>query len=490
MTAAVLRLRAFGRKLTGDGFRFFHDFVVLAGGQVLAKLAGFLAFAWLARVLEPVQYGGVEYVVGLAMFCSLLVDGGLGVIGTRRVARDPGEVATLAFQIPLARLLIALAAVPLMVGIAVLAVRDQVPMLLIWLFAFSLLLAPWRQQWLFQARDRMVEASAAETLRMVVFAGGVWLLVRTSADVAAVGYAELAAVAAMAAWFLVFQHLRITPMRLTGSLKGFGALMREGVAVGSTNMVWALNQYAPLFLLGAMIGGVSIAWYAGAARIVTSLLQFSNTYHFNLYPSVARYHARADGSLGKVLARSLRVTGWAGTFVALALTALAAPLVRLALGPKLPEAAPLLQIMCWMIPITLWSGHARWALAAAGAQAKVLRAQLIGLATTAMVAVGLGQVVGVTGYAIGAVAGFVAVWIASHRFAAGEGCDPPRFALVVPPLLLAAGLYAAIAWADLNWWQAGFALLAFPALAPLIDRRLIADIGLLGAAKRESHRGA
>lgn len=485
-----MRLRAFGRKLTGDGFRFFHDFVVLAGGQVFAKIAGFLAFAWLARVLEPVQYGGVEYVVGLALFFSLLVDGGLGVIGTRRVAHDPAEVPLLAFQIPLARLLIALVAVPLMIGIAVLAVHGTVPMPLILLFALSLLLAPWRQQWLFQARDRMIEASVAETLRMVVFAAGVWLLVRSSADVAAVGIAEIAAVTVMAAWFLVFQHLRITPVRVVGSLKGFGALVREGVAVGSTNMVWALNQYAPLFLLGALIGGVSIAWFAGASRIVTSLLQFSNTYHFNLYPSVARYHARRDGSLGKVLARSLRVTAWAGTFLALGLTVLAAPLVRLTLGPKLPEAAPLLQIMSWMIPITLWSGHARWALAASGAQAKVLRAQLIGLATTAAVAVGLGVAIGVTGYAIGAVAGFVAVWIASHRFAADEGCDPPPFALVLPPLLLAAALFVALGWAGLAWWQAGLALLAFPALAPLIDRRLIPDIGLLGAAKRESHPGA
>lgn len=489
MTAAVLRLRAFGRKLTGDGFRFFHDFVVLAGGQVFAKLAGFLAFAWLARVLEPVQYGGVEYVVGLALFFSLLVDGGLGVIGTRRIAKDPGQTALLAFQIPLARLLIALVAVPLMIGIATLAVHGDVPMPLILLFAFSLLLAPWRQQWLFQARERMVEASAAETLRMVVFAGGVWLLVKSGADVAAVGIAEVAAVLAMAAWFLAVQHVRITPVRLTGSLAGFRDLVREGVAVGSTNMVWALNQYAPLFLLGGLIGGVSIAWYAGASRIVTSLLQFSNTYHFNMYPSVARYHARADGSLGKVLVRSLRVTGWGGTFVALALTVLAAPLVRLTLGPKLPEAAPLLQIMAWMIPITLWSGHARWALAAAGAQTRVLRAQVIGLTTTVVVAVGLGFGIGVTGYAVGAVAGFVAVWIASHRFAAQAGCEPPPFRLVAGPLLLAAALFAAIEAAGLNWWQAGLALLAFPALAPLLDRRLIADTALLGAAKRESSRG-
>ena len=480
------RLRAALRQLTGDGFKFFHDFVVLAGGQVVSKLLGFLAFAWLARTLDPVQYGAVEYVVGLALFFALLVDGGLGTVGTRRAIGGRAEVERLAYQVRVGQTALALIAVPVMVFFAVGAVHKAVPTEFIVLFAIGLLAVPWRQQWLFQVHERMFDNSIAEMLRMAVFAGIVLALVRGPADVVRVGWAELAAVGATAAFCVVVQHRRITPVRIRGSFKGFRSLLREGAAIGSTNLIWAMNQFAPMFLLGYFVGGVSLAWFGGAARIVTSLAQFSNIYHFNMFPALTRYLARADGSLGKVLTRSLRVTAWGGTFVALTLVVLAAPLVRLALGPKLPEAAPLLQIMAWMIPITLWSGHARWALAAAGAQTLVLRAQLIGLATTAIVSVGLGEVIGVTGYAIGAVAGFLAVWLAAHRFAARAGCEPPPFRLVLPPLLLAGALFAGVGWADFDWWQAGLALLLFPLLAPVLDRKLIADTALLGAAKRDS----
>ena len=39
---------------------------MLVGGQVTAKLIGLLAFAYLARILDPDSYGEVEFVAGLA----------------------------------------------------------------------------------------------------------------------------------------------------------------------------------------------------------------------------------------------------------------------------------------------------------------------------------------------------------------------------------------------------------------------------------------
>ena len=484
------RIRTAIARLTGDGFRFFHDYVVLAGGQAISKVLGFIAFAWLARRLEPVQYGAVEYVVGLALFFALLVDGGLGTVGTRRTVAGRGEVARLAYQIRVAQTTLALIAVPAMVVIALGATRRSVPFELVLLFALSLLAVPWRQQWLFQAHERMFDNSLAEVLRMAVFAGLVLLLVRGPGDVARVGWAELAAVAATALFCIAVQHRRITPVRFRGDFSEFRGLLREGAAVGSTNLVWATSQFAPMFLLGIFIGGASLAWFGGAARIVTSLTQFSNIYHFNMFPAVTGYLKRADGSLGKVLARSLRVTGWAGALAALALVLFAHPLVRLTLGPKLPEAAPLLQIMAWMVPVTLWSGHARWVLSAAGSQTKVLRVQLAGLAVTALGSVGLGAMLGVTGYALGALAGFLTVWVGAHHFARRDGLTPPSPRLVALPLLLCGAAIAAAEATDAGW-EVRLALLAsVAALAPLLDRKLVADAALLGAAKRESQRRA
>lgn len=469
--------------------KLFRDFTVLATGQLASKALGFLAFAWIARALDPVGYGAVEYVVGLTAFFALLVDGGLGVVGTRRAIRNPDELALLAHQIPIARLIMAALFVPMMALIAISTMPLSVPAGLVWLFAASLLTVPWRQQWLFQATGRMASVAHAEIVRMAVFAAGIWMFVHSPADVTRVGMAELMAVVTMTALCIHIQQRHVTPFRLKGSFTGFGGLVREGAEVGSTNFVWSLAQSAPLFLVAAISGGLETAWFAGAARIVGSLGQFGNLYHFNLYPSVSRAYALADGSLGRMQARSMRVTAWGGVFVALTLTVFAEPLVRLALGSKLLAAAPLLEILCWILPVALWSGHSRGALAAAGMQKKVLLSQTIGLAGTIIACVGLGQVWGSMGYAAGSLIGALIVWAASHGYARSQGCEPPTFAYVVIPLALAAAIIFLIRWQMLGFWPSAFAVASYAGIAPLIDRALLRDMAGLGNMRKRADSG-
>lgn len=475
------------RRLTGTGAKFFRDFVILASGQTLSKILGFLAFAKLARALDPVSYGAVEYVVGLSLFFSTLVDGGLGVVGTRRAARNSNDLPLLAYQIPMARLMIAVIGVPVMALIAVNTMRASVPEALVWLFAASLIAAPWRQQWLFQATGRMAAVANAEIIRMGIFALGVWFLVHAPTDVLLVGWAEVAAVLAATLFCVVVQHRRITPLRFTGSHAGFGSLLKEGAAVGSTNFVWALGQSVPLFLIASIVGGIETALFAGGARISGSIVQFSNIYHFNLYPAVSRAYAAADGTLARLLIQSQRVTAWSGTGVALALTIFATPLIGLTLGPKLIAASSMLAILAWTIPVSLWSGHARWALAAAGAQKLVLVSQIAGLAATAAACIALGQAMGGVGYAAGTLAGPITVWVTAHRFAARASCVPPPFHLTLKPLLLAGATILFVRALELGFAGSILALLAFGAFAPLADHSLLGDVRRLAAARHEEH---
>jgi O-antigen/teichoic acid export membrane protein len=463
--------------------KLFKDYAVLASGQVASKVVVFLAFAWLARALDPESYGAVEYLAGLALFFATLIDGGLDVIGVRRAARSPSELGVLAFQIRIARLLLAALAVPLMAFLALTAMKETVPAALVWLFVAGLATLPWRQEWLFQATERMAEAAIAQFLRVSVFAAMAFALVRGSRDLTAVGWAELTAAIAMTAYCVWFQHTRITPLLISGSLDGFSALVREGMAVGASNLVWATNQYAPLFLIGWLIGGTETAWFAGAARVVGSLLVFSFVYHYSLYPTVTRATARNDGELARILTVSCRVTAWAGILAALAITLLAEPLMTVALGPKMAAAAPMVRVMAWMLPVVLCSGHARWSLVAAGAQLRVLWSQAAGLLATVAVALVVGPRIGGLGFAYAALAGFCVVWIVSHIFAVRAGSTPPPFTLALRPALVAAALVVAVETLGPGVGVSLAGLLLFAAVAPLVDRKLVADIKALGNAK-------
>jgi PST family polysaccharide transporter len=473
------------RKLL-SAYGFFKDYAVLAGGQVASKLLGFIAFAVLARIVEPIQYGQIEYVVGLAVFFAMIVEGGMRSVAVRRMAHDPGLAPALAFQVPAARLMIAVVVAPLMAGAAMLAMKSAAPAALVWLFAFSLLMAPFRQDWLLQATERMGHSAMLDIVRGAVFMLAIFLFVRTASDAWAVGVAEVLAVTATAAYCLSVQHLYITPVRIRGSWKDFRSLMREGAPSGTANVVWALNQSAPLFLIGGLMGDVHVAWFAAAARLVGSALTFSNLYHFNLFPAVTRATVGDKAELDRLMARSLRVVAWAGVFAALALTVLVYPVIRLAFGPKLMEAAPLLQIMAWTLPITLCSGHARWGLVAAGAQTKVLQSQIAGLVTIVILSVALGRLYGASGFALAAVAGTVVTWAVSHLAAVRRDGSAPSPLLALKPAILAAAIIVIIQHWSLGLWPSLAGLALFCAAAPIVDRKLIPDLAALGKVKLDT----
>jgi O-antigen/teichoic acid export membrane protein len=460
--------------------KLFKDYAVLASGQIVGRLLGFLAFAWLARALDPEAYGAVEYVIGLSVLITALVDGGTGVVGVRRSAQDPAGLPVLAFQILTARLALVALGVPIVALVALSTMKSAVPAGLVWLFALSLVAAPWRQEWLFQATDRMRNVAVAQVIRAAVFVALVWTLVRTPGDLIAVGWAEIGAVTALTLYCVHIQHTRITPLRLRGSLRGFSTLMQESVAAGSSSVVWAVNQYAPLFMIGVMMGGLQTAWFAAAARVIGSLLVFTYVYHYGLYPAIAQATVRQDGKLGGLLAGSCRVAAWGGVFAALALTLFAEPLMIVAMGPKLAPAAPMLQVMAWVLPVALCSGHARWALAAAGAQTRVLWAQLAGLAVTVGVALLLGPFSNGLGYAFATLAGFVTVWLVAHVLAALGGCHPPPFRLVVKPALFAAAICVAVQSLSSGPWLSLAGLALYVIAAPLVDRKLLRDLAGLG----------
>ena len=52
--------RSLRHLLSDRGPKLLRDLAALAGGQLFSMVVGFVAFAYLARVLDPASYGTVE----------------------------------------------------------------------------------------------------------------------------------------------------------------------------------------------------------------------------------------------------------------------------------------------------------------------------------------------------------------------------------------------------------------------------------------------
>ena len=478
---AFVRLRSL---LANGAPKFVHDFAILSSGQFASKLIGLVVFAMLARALDPEGYGALEYVVGLTAFFVTAVECGLGTIGVKRIARAREELPALAAEIPLARLAVAILAIPLMIAGVEVFGSPAIPSGLVWLYAASLLFTALNQEWVLQSSELMAEVVVAQTLRALVFATVVFLFVRSSADLTAVGFAELGAVAVASIYCLWQQHIKVTPVRFSFSIPRMAVLVREGTSVGLSHLVWAAAQFMPLFLLGSIVGAAHVGLFAAAQRLVMSLSTFSFVYHFNLYPSLTRAAAESNDELANLLRLSFRVTAWVSIGCALGFALAADPILTSIYGGRFEVGAPALAILVWVVPVIFLSGHARWLLIVSDKQRCVLHAQIAGLVTIVLVGGPLILYFRDVGAACTAVIGSIVVWIVSHWLALRLKARPPDFFLFVKPLMLALVLGLAIQFAEVGLLvKAVGGFILYVLAAPLVDRELVRDTVRLAHAK-------
>jgi len=310
---------------------------------------------------------------------------------------------------------------------------------------------------------------------MTVFFAAILLLVHGVGEAVLVGASEIAAVAAAAVYALRVQSRKIAPVRLWTRFES-GALIREALPVALGTMIWSAAQYAPLFLMGALVGGAGVGFFAGASRLAASIATFSFVYHFNLYATASRVARESAQALAAVMRSSFRTVAWltigGGLFVSLA----AMPIMQLIFGREFGAAATSLAILIWTVPVMFLAGHARWSLILEHREIEVFRSQVVGLITVAVLGLVLVPRYGETGAAIAALGGNLGVWVSSYVLAWYRKVETPRLALAAKPLLLAAalalctGLVALPALAE-----AAIALLLYLLAAPLFDRALWSD---------------
>jgi O-antigen/teichoic acid export membrane protein len=451
---------------------------------VTSRLIGFTAFALLARRLDPNEYGAVEFAVALALFFAMVVDFGLETIGARSIVRNRRDVDRLAAQIPAARLLIALIAVPVMGGVAIISGQPAETVRLVWLFSIGLFAVPWFQRWLFQGLEMMDWVSIGQVIRSAVFCLGVVVFVQGPADVLAVGQVEIMAASAVTLFYLGVQQRRVAPVGLDFSPTAIRGLFRESASVGLSQIVWAANQYMATILVAVLATAVELSWFGAAQRIVFAVIAFSWVYHFNLFPSLSRNLAESRPAFDALVRASFRSISWLGIMGSLAGVLFADIVCRVVFGDAFAAAAAPLAILVWAIPVTLLSGHARITLIAGGKQRFVFVSQLAGVMTTVVVGLATIPKYGATAGAATTLTSYLAVWAVAHFFTVRRVVPLPLFG-VVRPLAVAGAVYALREiYAPSSMTAAIAALAGYVVFGPLLDRRFLSDIRRLLTVRR------
>lgn len=460
--------------------------VLLTGGEAAGKILAFISFAYLARIFGPSTYGDMEFALAVTLFFNLVVEGGLGLLGAREIARDENTVAVLAFHIVILRCVLAVGAFLLLVLFSAVSNKSWQEKQLVMLYGLTLFGTPGLIQWVFQAFDRMQWVAVASVIRWLVFAGLVFFYIVDAGQVWLVPLIELAAIACVVAFNIGIFYGSFAGLRQRFDRRFALSLLRQAVPIGLTQIMWGLKVYLPTIMLGLMVGGEAVGWFGAAHRIVIALHSFVWMYFFNLYPSISRCAQQPPEVLHRLVGKSLQVTSWSAVFLGIIGTLLAQPLLNFVYGSEYQEATLAFQVLIWLVAFTLLSSHYMYTLIAYNKQWLELLSAVTGAVINIVSNYFLILQFGFVGAAFGLLFSEASIWALNYYFVSHHVAVLPFLGHLVRPAIAGAAMAALISMIPaFHFMVVGLAALLLYGLGILIlQPSLLSEVRLLIAGNR------
>ena len=320
--------------------------------HLLGLVVPLITVPYLARVLRPEGWGLLVFAQSFGLWLVLILEYGFDLSGTRAVARvreDPVRLRQVVSGVQSAKIVVLffLSPLVLVVFLAVPLFRQNPEYLLwAWLFAGARGLSP---NWYFFGRERMAVPAFLEAGGKIVWALGVFILVKAPEDGWRVLALQAVAMGGAIAWMTWWMH-REVPMGRPRFRDGLRTL-RESVGVAIFRCSTGLYVQGSAFILGLLAAPAAVAFFGGADRIIRAVVALIQPLSQAFFPRLSHLVLKDPREAERLLRLSL--LGIGGLGLVMGVTAfLAAPfLVDVILGPGYESAIPILRVLAVLPPI-------------------------------------------------------------------------------------------------------------------------------------------
>jgi O-antigen/teichoic acid export membrane protein len=258
---------------------------MMAAGEIAARLVAFGATTLLARRLGPEGLGVLAFATAVAGYLIVFVGPGLAELGTREVARRPGEAATIAAGITGVRALLSAGLALALVGIAAILPEPPGVRLVVAVSAVTVVSAALEAGWVYKGLERGFLVGVALSAGQAAFALGILLWVHEPGDLPRVPLLQAAGEALVAGVLLLPLLARARWRRWWNA--GREAL-RGGLRATLNRLLRAVILSSGVVVLGLVATDREVGLYSGAYRIAFLLTALAVAGHVAHLPSLVR----------------------------------------------------------------------------------------------------------------------------------------------------------------------------------------------------------
>lgn len=291
--------------------RVISGFAVIAAATVVTQAIGFVALALVAREVGPSNLGAYNFAYAIAVYLTLPINFGIGMLGVREVARTPEktrEIAAEIFTLQLAIALVCFALIALLANV----LADGNAALLLPIAGLAQIFQLTAFDWTMQGLQRLGIVAIARLAGQIFF--GVLVVVFLTGGYTGIeryawfNVAGLLLTALIMAGALTRMHgaprLVVDPARLWRRLRYSVPL---GVSVVLTQVYYSIDSV----MLGYLKNDAAVGIYGVAYKIPLALTAFTLLWLQALYPHAAAMDERDTSAmrsqLGRVAALSIAI---------------------------------------------------------------------------------------------------------------------------------------------------------------------------------------
>lgn len=332
-------LRGIGTVLRG--------FAVLAAATALIRLIGFVVVTLFARESGPQTFGTYAFALALASFVvGVPTNFGIGMLGIRRIARDPADAGKVVGEALAVQAVIAAASVALLVVFVSLFSTDHELVMLTPLVALYYVAYSMTVDWALQGLQRLRAVAVARLAGQVLF-GIVTPLILVRGPAGAVRYATVFAAGAIVTAIVAFAMVRrlVGPIRVSWAIAPLRDLAKRAAPLGFSvimlQIYWTMDQV----LLGLLTNKTEVGQYAAAAKLPAVLSGFVTIWVSAVYPHASKLFTRAPDTLRLQLGSFTSLGIGAALPVAVGSGIVGTALMTALFGPAYGSAGPSFTIL-------------------------------------------------------------------------------------------------------------------------------------------------
>ena len=354
------------------------NFVIQLTGNILGQAFFFLGLVHLARVLGPAGFGIWNFAQAWLLYLFRAGDLGLEIYGIREISRVPATTRQLLSEIVIIRFGLAC----ILFGITMIA--SAVHLLpvesarLVVLFSLAVLPMAFIVEWVFEAHQELVLVSIARVVKGIIFALGVYILVKSSAGI------ELSVAAYNISLLLpIVVVFAISVSRFgfslsAGSFKDRIQILRTAFPIGAASILSQISLFFGTMVIGYMLTKMDLGYFSAAHRIIVFLWAYvvSSSWRV-LLPTLSRLHQSSLPDFERFVGRFFRIIALFAFPLGLVACIASGKIIPLLYSSEYEPGVVVFQVLTWSLVIGLMRAILEMALIASNNQRQYFRGMLL-----------------------------------------------------------------------------------------------------------------